>query len=72
MKPSWIEAWARIKKGNAYDSEGNRTRAVDEYNKALQTGIDYDSAQTAAKKFIAAPYDPRASEQQQAQQSADK
>ncbi|MEJ7617560.1 MAG: M1 family aminopeptidase [Pyrinomonadaceae bacterium] len=64
LKPSWIEAWARIKKGNAYDAEGNRTRAVDEYNKALQTGIDYDGAQAAAKKFIAAPYDPRATEQQ--------
>lgn len=71
LRPSWIEAWAHIKKGNAYDGEGNRTRAVDEYNKALQTGIDYDSAQAAAKKFIAAPYDPRSGEQQQSQRTVE-
>ncbi|MBD0327694.1 MAG: peptidase M1, partial [Pyrinomonadaceae bacterium] len=64
LKPSWIEVWARIKKGNAYDAEGDRTRAVAEYNKALQTGITYDNAQAMAKKYIAAPYDPRAAEQQ--------
>lgn len=64
LKPSWIEVWARIKKGNAYDAEGDRTRAVAEYNKALQTGITYDNAQAMAKKYIATPYDPRAAEQQ--------
>src|ERR1044071_84164 len=27
LKPSWIEVWAHIKKGNAYDAQGNRERA---------------------------------------------
>jgi aminopeptidase N len=63
LKPSWIEVWARIKMGNAYDSKGDRTRAVNEYNKAVESGINYDSAQRAAKQFIATPYDPKAAVQ---------
>jgi aminopeptidase N len=59
LTPSWIEAWARIKRGNAYDARGMRAQAVNEYNKAVQTGINYDNAQAAAKKFIATPYNPR-------------
>jgi len=59
-KPAWIDAWARIKRGNAYDAQGSRPRAVAEYQKALQTGSDYDNAQAVAKKFISTPYDPKA------------
>ena len=62
LKPSWIEVWARIKRGNAYDAKGERTRAVSEYNKAVQSGIDYDGAQATAKKFLATPYDPKATQ----------
>lgn len=60
LKPSWIEAWAHIKRGNAYDAKGERERARSEYNKALQSGIDYDNAQAVAKKYLAQPYDPKA------------
>ncbi len=59
LRPSWIEAWARIKRGNAYDARGMRAQAVNEYNKAVQTGINYDGAQAAAKKYIATPFNPR-------------
>jgi tetratricopeptide (TPR) repeat protein len=38
LKPSWIEAWAHIKRGNAYDAKGERERARSEYTKALQSG----------------------------------
>ena len=62
LKPTWIEAWARIKRGNAYDAQGERNRAVSEYNKAVQSGITYDNAQAAAKKFLATPYDPKATQ----------
>lgn len=58
-KPSWIEAWAHIKRGNAYDARGERERARAEYKAAEQTGINYDNAQTAVQKFLAAPYDPK-------------
>jgi aminopeptidase N len=60
LKPAWIEVWAHIKRGNAYDAKGERSRAVLEYNKAVQSGIDYDNAQATAKKFLQSPYDPKA------------
>ena len=62
LKPSWIEVWAHIKRGNAYDAQGERARAVAEYKKALQIGIDYDNAQATAKKYLASPYDPKATQ----------
>lgn len=65
LNPSWIEAWANIKKGNAYDAEGNRTRAVDAYQKAVNTGVNYDNAQAAARAFINTPFNPRAEQQAQ-------
>jgi len=63
-KPAWIDTWAHIKRGNAYDAKGDRQRAVAEYNKALQAGSNYDNAQPAAKKFINTPYDPKAAAEQ--------
>ncbi len=60
LRPSWIEVWAHIKRGNAYDAKGERNRAVAEYNRAVQSGINYDNAQAIAKKYLATPYDPRA------------
>jgi tetratricopeptide (TPR) repeat protein len=62
LKPAWIEVWARIKRGNAYDAKGERTRAVAEYNKAVQSGINYDNAQAVAKKYLATPFDPKAAQ----------
>ena len=62
LKPSWIEVWAHIKRGNAYDAKGERNKAVYEYQKAVQSGIDYDNAQAIAKKFLASPFDPKASQ----------
>ena len=64
LKPSWIEVWAHIKRGNALDARGDRARAVNEYNKAVQTGINYDNAQTVAKRFLATPYDPKSTQTQ--------
>lgn len=62
LKPSWIEVWARIRRGNAYDAKGERARAVAEYQKAVQSGIDYDHAQAAAKKFLESAFDPKANQ----------
>ena len=64
-KPAWIDTWARIKRGNAYDARGDRAKAVNEYQKAVQAGSDYDNAQTVAKKFIETPFDPKAPQQAQ-------
>ncbi len=64
-KPAWIDTWARIKRGQAYDARGDRAKAVNEYQKAVQAGSDYDNAQSVAKKYIATPFDPKAPEQAQ-------
>jgi aminopeptidase N len=63
LRPSWIEVWARIKRGNAYDAQGDRARAVSEYKKAVDSGINYDNAQKVAQAFLATPYDPKAGQQ---------
>jgi len=63
-KPAWIDTWARIKRGNSYDAKGDRAKAVNEYQKAVQAGSDYDNAQSVAKKYIATPYDPKAPAEQ--------
>lgn len=65
LKPSWIAVWAHIKLGNAYDAKGDRDRAVNEYNRAIQTGDNYDNAQAVARQYLATPYDPRSAQPQQ-------
>lgn len=62
--PDWIATWARIKRGNAYDAKGDRGKAVNEYQKAIQAGSNYDNAQAVAKKFISTPFDPKAPAEQ--------
>jgi tetratricopeptide (TPR) repeat protein len=59
QKPRWIVVWSRIKMGNAFDARGDRDKALAEYKKAQDTGDNFDNAQTVAKRFIDAPYDPR-------------
>jgi hypothetical protein len=41
-----------------------RPQAVSQYEKAVNAGSNYDNAQAAAKKYIATPYDPKASPEQ--------
>jgi aminopeptidase N len=58
LEPSWIQVWALIYKGNAYDAEGpdGRERAVKEYEKAKATGINYNNAQQVIEKYLGQPY----------------
>jgi hypothetical protein len=46
--------------GNAYDAKGDRARAVNEYKKAVESGIDFDNSQKTARSYIETPYDPKA------------
>jgi aminopeptidase N len=68
LKPSWIEAWAHIKRGNALDARGDRARAVAEYNKAADSGQSYDNAAAIAKRFLNTPYDPKSAQAQSLRQ----
>jgi aminopeptidase N len=56
LEPSWLEVWSYIKRGNAWDAEDNRDRAVAEYNKAKESGNNYNGAQQAAEKYLGQPY----------------
>src|SRR5713226_4779783 len=56
LEPSWLEVWSYIKRGNAWDAEENRDRAVAEYNKAKESGSNYNGAQRAAEKYLGQPY----------------
>lgn len=58
LNPPWLSVWSNIKMGNAYDGKGDRTRAVAAYKRAEGLGDNYDNAQEAVKKFMAAPFDP--------------
>jgi aminopeptidase N len=59
LRPSWLEVWANIKMGNAYDAKGDRVRAVSKYKLAEATSDNYDNAQEAVKKYQATPFDPK-------------
>ncbi|MFN2500460.1 MAG: M1 family aminopeptidase [Pyrinomonadaceae bacterium] len=59
LNPVWLSVWSNIKMGNAYDGKGDRTRAVAAYKRAEAIGDNYDNAQEAVKKYMAAPYDPK-------------
>jgi tetratricopeptide (TPR) repeat protein len=56
LEPRWLEVWCYIYRGNAYDAQGNRERAVAEYTKAKDTGNDYNGAQQVAEKYLGQPY----------------
>lgn len=56
LEPSWLEVWSYIYRGNAYDANGQRDRAVAEYNKARENGSDYNNAQRAVEQYMAQPY----------------
>lgn len=57
-QPAWIEVWSYIYRGNAYDALGQRDRAVAEYDKAIESGNDYDGAQAEAQRYRGEPYRP--------------
>ncbi len=58
LRPQWLEVWANVKMGNAYDAKGDRARAVSAYKRAETSGENYDNVQDAVKKYLATPYDP--------------
>ncbi|MFL6468311.1 MAG: M1 family aminopeptidase [Pyrinomonadaceae bacterium] len=59
INPAWLQVWANIKMGNAYDAKGDRTRAIAMYKRAEALGDNYDNAQDAIKKYQATPFDPK-------------
>ena len=56
LTTKWTEAWSHIYLGRIYDIQGDRTRAVNEYSKARQTGDDTGGAQAEAEKSLKKAY----------------
>ena len=52
----WTEVWSDIYLGRIYDIQGDRTRAVNQYSKAKQTGDDTGGAQAEAEKSLKKAY----------------
>ncbi|MGQ9897420.1 MAG: M1 family metallopeptidase [Acidobacteriota bacterium] len=57
LRPPWVEAWAALKKGNAYDAMGQRDRAVAEYKKVIESGNDA-TARQQAQQYLERPFRP--------------
>ena len=61
LTTKWTEVWSHIYLGRIYDIQGDRTRAVNEYSKAKQTGDDTGGAQAEAEKSLKKAYSEAAS-----------
>src|SRR5882672_592274 len=64
LRPNWVEVWSFIYRGNAWDSIGQRERAIAEYNKAISNGNNYDNAQATAQGFLSEPFGKKKTDQQ--------
>ena len=56
LKPEWVETWTHIYLGKIYDVLGQRERAKSEYRKAVNSKIDFNGAQTEARKYLEEAY----------------
>jgi tetratricopeptide (TPR) repeat protein len=56
LDPKWIKVWSYIYLGKIFDVAGQRDRAVNEYNLALNTRDDTRGALEEAEKYLETPY----------------
>jgi len=56
LDPQWIEVWCYVNLGRIFDMAGQRDRALNEYQKALDTNDNTQGAQQIAQKHIEEPY----------------
>ncbi len=56
LEPLWIEVWCYVNLGKIFDMAGQRERALNEYQKALDTNDNTQGAQEVAQKHIEEPY----------------
>jgi tetratricopeptide (TPR) repeat protein len=57
LEPKWTEVWAHINLGKIFDINGQRERAVNEYNLAVRTKDNTQNAQEEAGKYLRTPYE---------------
>ncbi len=56
LNPKWIEVWSHLELGKIFDATGQRDRALNEYQRALQTNDNTQGALDEANKYIQKPY----------------
>ncbi len=56
LKPDWVETWTHIYMGKIYDILNQRERATAEYQKAINSKVDYNGAQAEAQKYLKEPF----------------
>ncbi len=56
LQPKWIEVWSHLTLGKIFDVTGQRDRAINEYQRALQTKDNTQGALDQANKYIQKPY----------------
>lgn len=56
LEPKWTEVWTHINLGKIFDITGQRERAVSEYNQAIRTKDNTQSAMEEAAKYVKDPY----------------
>jgi aminopeptidase N len=56
LQPKWVEVWSYLTLGKIFDATGQRDRALNEYQRALQTNDNTQGALDEANRYIQKPY----------------
>lgn len=56
LQPKWIEVWSHLSLGKIFDVTGQRDRALNEYQRALQTNDNTQGALDQANQYIQKAY----------------
>jgi hypothetical protein len=56
LDPKWVEVWSHLQLGKIFDLTGQRDRALNEYQRALQTNDNTQGALDEANRYIQKPY----------------
>lgn len=56
LDPKWVEVWSHLTLGKIYDVTGLRDRALNEYQRVLQTNDNTQGALDEANRYIQKPY----------------
>jgi tetratricopeptide (TPR) repeat protein len=56
LDPKWTEVWSHVTLGMIFDTTGQRDRALNEYQRALQTNDNTQGALDKANEYVKKPY----------------
>jgi aminopeptidase N len=65
LQPKWVDVWSHLMLGRIFDLTGQRDRALNEYQRALQTNDNTQGAIDLANQYVQKPYTEGAPAQQQ-------